>query len=74
MIKDEPFVNRLKSENEAFRKWVDLHSELDAKLHEMNRLKYLTSEENLEKKRLQKEKLYAKDRMHVILNRHKRLN
>ncbi len=74
MIKDEPLVNRLKSENEAFRKWVDLHSELDAKLNELNRLKYLTSKENMEKKRLQKEKLYAKDRMHLILNQYKRLN
>ncbi len=74
MVNDEPLVSRLKSENEAFRKWLDMHSKLEAKLNELNRLKYLTSKENLEKKRLQKEKLYAKDRMHLILNEHKRLN
>lgn len=60
-------LDRLKSENKDFKKWDELHGELESKLETFNRLKYLTSEEELEKKRLQKQKLLAKDCMQRIL-------
>lgn len=74
MLNDEALVNRLKSEDQEFKKWDELHSQLEARLHSFARLRHLTSEEELEKKRLQKQKLMAKDNMQVILNRHKCLS
>ncbi len=69
MVNEERRFDHLKTTNPDFRKWMDLHSELEVKLEGFNRLKYLTAEEEVEKKRLQKEKLFAKDRIHFLLYR-----
>ncbi len=67
MFNEERHFDHLKSTNQDFRKWVDLHSELEVRLEGLNRLKYLTAEEEFEKKKLQKEKLFAKDQIHFLL-------
>jgi hypothetical protein len=74
MVKDEVLIDRLRSENKDFKKWADLHSHLENKLQNFNQLKFLTSEEEVEKKRLQKQKLNAKDHMQLILYQYRRLN
>jgi hypothetical protein len=43
------------------------HLELEAQLEKMNERVYLTSEEQVERKRLQKLKLAGRDRMEAIL-------
>jgi uncharacterized protein YdcH (DUF465 family) len=54
---------------------MDEHSHFERQLEEFNNLRYLTSEQELEKKRVQKIKLRGKDRMAEILKEHKaRLN
>ena len=53
----------MKKENEEFRKLLEEHHGLDAVLAEMDRKVYLTPEEELERKKLQKQKLFRKDRM-----------
>jgi len=70
MFNEERHFDQLKSTNQDFKKWVDLHSELEVKLEGFNRLKYLSAEEEFVKKRLQKEKLFAKDQIHFILYRY----
>jgi len=67
MFDKERHFDHLKRTDQDFRKWVDLHSELEVKLEGLNRLKYLTVEEEVAKKKLQKEKLFAKDRIHFLL-------
>lgn len=62
-MKEEEIVELLKKENEDFRKLADEHKELDLVLADMDRKVYLTTEEDLERKRLQKLKLSKKDRM-----------
>lgn len=69
MVNEERHFDHLKTTNQDFRKWVNLHSELEVKLEGLNRLKYLTVEEEVEKKRLQKQKLFAKDQIHFLLYR-----
>jgi uncharacterized protein YdcH (DUF465 family) len=69
MGREEGHFHQLKRSQKDLKSWVDLHAELEDKLESFNRLKYLTSEEEVEKKRLQKQKLFAKDQIHFFLER-----
>ncbi len=62
-MKEQEIIESLKKENEQFRKLLDEHHGLDATLAEMDRKVYLTAEEEIERKKLQKLKLSKKDRM-----------
>jgi len=62
-LKEQEIIERLKKENEEFRKILEEHHGLDATLSEIDRKVYLTPEEELERKKLQKQKLAKKDRM-----------
>jgi hypothetical protein len=54
---------------------MEEHLQYERRLGEFNNLRYLTSEQELEKKQVQKIKLRGKDRMAEILKEHKaRLN
>jgi hypothetical protein len=59
-MREEEIIEILKKENEEFRKLYEEHRKLDALLDEINKKHYLTAEEEIEKKRMQKEKLYKK--------------
>lgn len=67
LMKDEVLVKKLAEENEEFKKLYEEHLELKSKIAEFESKHYLTPEEDLEKKRLQKIKLAGKDRMFQIL-------
>ncbi len=67
---NEDLIERVKNENEEFRTLYLEHLELEKKLTELNKSKYLTPEGDLEKKRLQKIKLSGKDRMAKILKKY----
>ncbi len=54
----------------GFRRLAEQHQELDARLHELSRLEYLSQPERIEAANLKKRKLRLKDRMHDILRRH----
>jgi len=64
---EEKLIERLKQEHIEFRQLVTEHQEYEEKLAELDRLRYLTSEEEIERKRIQKLKLLCKDRMAQIL-------
>ncbi|MEK6545014.1 MAG: YdcH family protein [Nitrospinota bacterium] len=67
---DEDLIERVKVENEEFRALYLEHHDLEQKLTELTRSKYLTPEQEVEKRRLQKIKLAGKDRMAKILKQY----
>lgn len=70
MSDQEELVDRVKQENEEFRKLAEEHQALELQLEELNKLRYLTSDQEVERKNLQKQKLMKKDRMIAILREH----
>ena len=70
-VKDEPLVAQLRSENREFQKWEQEHRKLEDSLLNFEAHRYLTPEEEMERKRIQKLKLAAKDRMMEIIRRMK---
>jgi len=68
-VKDEPLVAQLRSENSEFQKWEQEHRKLEDSLVTLEAHRYLTPEEEMERKRIQKLKLAAKDRMMEIIRR-----
>jgi uncharacterized protein len=62
-LKEREIVEFLKKENDEFKKLSEEHRSLDVLLAEIDSKRYLTSEEEVERKKLQKQKLLKKDRM-----------
>ena len=72
MEKDEnTLIEYLKQTHAEFRHLMEEHLRYEQELDAFNKLRYLTSEQEIEKKRLQKVKLMGKDRMAEILTEHK---
>lgn len=70
-MKEEEIIEILKKDNEEFRKLYEEHRYLDSLLDEINKKLYLSAEEEIEKKRMQKEKLYKKDKMAEMIRQYK---
>jgi uncharacterized protein YdcH (DUF465 family) len=70
-VNEEALVARLRSENTEFQKWEQEHRQLENSLLTFEAHRYLTTEEEVERKRIQKLKLAAKDRMMEIIRRTK---
>ncbi len=66
-MKEQEVVESLKKDNEEFRKLVEEHHQLEGLLAEMDRKVHLTPEEEVERKRIQKQKLSKKDRMAELI-------
>ncbi len=71
-MKEQEIVETLKRENEEFRKLSEEHRNLDSLLAEIDSKRYLTPEEELERKRIQKLKLLRKDRMAEMIREYKK--
>ncbi len=71
-MKDELLAYRLMDEDEEFRRLMEEHIKFEKILEEFNKKPYLTQEEYMEKKRIQKLKLAGKDRMEAILEAYKK--
>jgi len=69
---DEQIAETLKRENTEYQKLSLEHKELEAFLEELNKKRYLTTEEDIEKKRKQKEKLFRKDRMAELIREYRK--
>ena len=61
-------LEKIQNENEEFKKLYEEHTILKNKVEELNKLKFLSGEQEIEKKKHQKEKLKAKDRLEEILS------
>ena len=68
---ENTLIEHLKQTNPEFRQLTEEHLRYERQLEEFNKLRYLTSEQELEKKRVQKIKLRGKDRMVEILKEYK---
>ena len=69
--KDEELIQSLMVNDAELKRYYDEHLTLERQLAEFNRKLYLTAEQELEKKQLQKRKLHGKDRIMEILDKHR---
>lgn len=61
---------RLKEEHAEFGRLAEKHQEYDQKIGDLNRIYYLTSEQERKRKELQKMKLTVKDQMYAIMRQY----
>lgn len=73
-MKEQEIVEKLLKENEEFRKVSEEHHTLDGVLAEMDKKVYLTPEEEIERKKLQKQKLLKKDALAEMIRLFKKAN
>ncbi len=66
-MKEQEVIESLAKANEEFRKLVEEHHNLEGMLAEIDRKVYLTPEEEIERKKIQKQKLIKKDRMAELI-------
>ncbi len=69
---EQEIVELLKKEKEEFRRLYQEHKELDNKLTELSKKPYLTTDEEVEEKKIKKEKLYKKDRIAEWIRQYKK--
>ncbi len=69
--KDEELIQSLLSFDSELKQYYEEHLALEQRLSEFNRRLYLTPEQELEKKQLQKRKLSGKDQIMKILEKHR---
>ena len=60
-------LEKVQKENEEFRGLYKEHTTLKQKVEEFNKMKLITPQQEIEKKKHQKQKLSLKDRMEKIL-------
>lgn len=70
--RDEPIIKALLKENEEFRREHDTHQRYEKLLEEFNRRPHLATDEELERKKVQKLKLAGKDRMARMIFEYRR--
>ena len=68
---EERLIRQYIDQDEELRKYVEDHNQLEADLEAYNRRIYLTPEEELEKKKLQKRKLLGKEKIFQILAKYR---
>lgn len=71
-MKEDEIVEFLKKENEEFKKLSEEHRNLDLLLAKIDSKRYLTPEEEVERKTVQKQKLFKKDRMAQMIREYKK--
>ena len=71
-MKEREIVEFLKKDNDEFKKLSEEHRRLDVLLAEIDNKRFLTSEEEVERKKLQKQKLLKKDRMAELVRDYKK--
>jgi hypothetical protein len=69
--RDEKLIAHLIEENKTLREYLKQHKEYERQLEEYNKRIYLTTEESLERKRIQKLKLAGRDKIERILAQHR---
>jgi N-dimethylarginine dimethylaminohydrolase len=60
-------------QDEELRKYVEQHAKFEEILEDLNSKVYLTQDEEIEKKTLQKKKLLGKEKIYEILSKYKDL-
>ena len=70
--RDEKLIAQLIKENKTLREYVEQHKEYERQLEEYNKRIHLTSEESMERRKIQKLKLAGRDKIERILAEHRR--
>jgi uncharacterized protein YdcH (DUF465 family) len=68
---DEELIARLLPRDEELRKCIEEHRQYEEQLEEFGHRPYLTTGEEMEKKRIQKLKLAGRDKIEAILAKHR---
>ena len=68
---DEELIARLLPREEELRKYIEAHRQYEARLEAFGQRPYLSTEEEMEKKRIQKLKLAGRDKIEAILAKHR---
>jgi len=71
-LNEEEIRELLKRESEEFKKLDEEHKSLKALLAEIDRKVYLSTDEEVERKKLQKLKLSKKDRMAELIREYRK--
>ncbi|KWT82597.1 MAG: DUF465 domain-containing protein [Nitrospirota bacterium] len=69
---EEEIIERLRQQNELFKQLEEDHRTLDTQIDEIDKKRYLTTEEDIRRKELQKTKLYKKDKIAEMIREYKR--
>jgi len=67
---DASIIEQVKRNNAEFSRLLEEHQQYENQLAAYNDLRFMTSEQEVERKRLQKLKLHGKDRMLAILQQY----
>jgi hypothetical protein len=70
--RDLELINQWRDRDPELRQYLDQHADYERRLEEFNRRPYLTAEETLERRRLQKLKLAGRDKIEQILARYRK--
>jgi uncharacterized protein YdcH (DUF465 family) len=70
--RDEELVKTLAPEDAVLRRSYERHTQLAAEVDELSSRPHLSTEEELHRRELQKQKLVEKDRIIRILDEHRR--
>lgn len=65
--KDQDLIQRLSEENPRFRKLHEEHLLFEKKLQEYDEMTYLSDDDDIERKKIQKLKLAGKDEMEALI-------
>ncbi|MDK2745221.1 MAG: YdcH family protein [Nitrospira sp.] len=71
MLTEDAIVEQLRHSNTEFRELEESHHRLDLELNELQRRHVLTPTEEVEKKRMQKEKLAKKDKLAELIRHYR---
>jgi len=69
--RDVELVQKYIASDSELKRHMDEHEEFERRLAEMSRLLYLTPEEEMERKKIQKLKLAGRDRIEAILAKYR---
>jgi uncharacterized protein len=69
---DEMLIERYIQQDGELKQHVEDHRKLEVALEDFNKRIYLTPQEEIEKKKLQKMKLASKDRIYTILAKYRK--
>jgi hypothetical protein len=67
---DPTLLEKVQGESDEFKKLYEEHLELKHRVEKLNKLSFLSPEQELEKKTVQKQKLKGKDRMAKIIEQY----
>jgi uncharacterized protein YdcH (DUF465 family) len=70
--RDEKLIAQLINKDATLKQCIEQHHEYERQLEEFNKRIHLSTEESMERKRIQKLKLANRDKIEGILSQHRR--